>query len=66
MLPNEVPAPDFAATGLRWAWSFRERVRRISPGPSCPPLLSGAGVRTVSITGVTLPLGGFVISCLAC
>ena len=34
--------------------------------PKLPLLLSGAGVRTVSIRGVTLPLGGFVSSCLAC
>lgn len=54
------------STGLRWDRSLRERVRRMSPGASCPLLLSGAGVRTVSISGVTLPLGGLVTSCFAC
>ena len=45
---------------LRLALSLRLlsrfRVRRMSPGPRCPVVLSGAGVRTVSIRGVRLPL----------
>src|SRR5271165_1674214 len=65
-LPSDASVAAFGVSGLRRAWSFWDRVRRISPGPNCPLLLSGAGERTVSIRGVTLPLGGLVTSCLAC
>jgi hypothetical protein len=38
----------------------------MSLGPICPLVLSGAGVRGTSITGVTLLLGDVDCPCLAC
>ena len=64
--PRELATAGLPANGFEPELLSSVRVRRISPGPSCPLLLSGAGVCTVSMRGVTLPLGVGDCSCLAC
>ena len=64
--PREPATAGLPANGFKPELLSSVRVRRISPGPSCPLRLSGAGVCTVSTRGVTLPLGFGDCSCLAC